>query len=85
MKSVTNKNREDKERKEDEDKEESNKNWVQNISKTPLTHAQEKLLLHGPNFVIVPKETPTPEYIVAIEKACLKLPTGKVEELRGRS
>ena len=38
---------------------------------------------HGPNFVIVPKEPPTPEYIAAIEKACLKLPTGKVEELRG--
>ena len=36
---VTRENREDKdkERKEDEDKEESNKNWVQNISKTPLT------------------------------------------------
>ena len=44
---------------------------------------QEKLLSHGPNFVIVPKEPPTSEYIVAIEKACLNLPTGKVEELRG--
>ena len=44
---------------------------------------QEKLLLHGPNFVIVPKEPPTPEYIAAIEKACLKLPTGKAEELMG--
>ena len=58
-------------------------NWVWNISKTPLTQVQEKFLSHGPNFVIVPKEPPTPEYIVAIEKACLKLPTGKVEELRG--
>ena len=38
---------------------------------------------HGPNFVIVPKEPPTSEYIVAIERACLKLPTGKAEELRG--
>ena len=28
-------------------------------------------------------EPPTCEYIVAIEKACLKLTTGKVEELRG--
>ena len=59
------------------------KNWVRNISKIPLTQVQEKLLSHGPNFVIVPKEPPTSEYIVAIEKACLKLPTGKAEELRG--
>ena len=67
----------------EEEKEGSGKNWVRNISKTPLTQAQEKLLSHGPNFVIVPKEPPTSEYIVATEKACLKLPTGKVEELRG--
>ena len=59
------------------------KNWVRNISKTPLTKAQENLLAHGPNYVIVPKEPPTVEYIAAIEKVCLKLPTGKVEELRG--
>ena len=78
-------NREDKDkvRKQEEDKEESNMNWVQNISKTPLTQVQEKLLSHGPNFVIVSKEPPTPEDIAAIEKACLKLPTGKAEELRG--
>ena len=66
-----------------EDNERSDKNWVRNISKNPLTQVQEKLLSHGPNFVIVPKEPPTSEYIVAIEKACLKLSTGKVEELRG--
>ena len=81
--SDTEENRDDNKRKEDEDKEESNKNWVWNISKTPLTQAQEKLSSYGPNFVIVPKEPPTPEYIVAIEKSCLKLPTGKAEELRG--
>ena len=63
--------------------EESTKKWVRNISKTPLTKAQEKLLAHSPNFVIVPKEPPTTEYIVAIEKACLRLPSGKAEELRG--
>ena len=86
MKNVTKENRESREdrgRKEHEGTEGSNKKWVWNISKTPLTQAQEKLLSHGPNFVIVPKEPPTTEYIVAIEKACLKLPTGKVEELRG--
>ena len=53
---------------EEEDNERSDKNWVRNISKIPLTHAQEKLLSHGPNFVIVPKEPPTSEYIAAIEK-----------------
>ena len=85
IKIVTRENREDKDkvRKQEEDKEESNMNWVWNISTTPLTQVQEKLLSHGPNFVIVPKEPPTPEYIAAIEKACLKLPTGKAEELRG--
>ena len=37
---------------EKEDNERSDKKWVRNISKIPLTQAQEKLLSHGPNFVI---------------------------------
>ena len=62
----------------------SNNNcWVRNISKTPLTEAKNSLLSHGPNFVIVPREPPTCEYIVAMEKACLQLTQGKAEELRG--
>ena len=69
--------------KENEEEEEINRKCVRNISRTSLTQVQEKLLTHGPNFVIVPKELPTTEYIVAIEKACLRLPSGKVEELRG--
>ena len=69
--------------KEEEEEEESIKKWVRNISKTPLTQVQEKLLAHGPNFVIVPKEPSTTEYIAATEKACLRLPCRKVEELRG--
>ena len=68
---------------DNEDSKTIRKNWLKNISKTPLTEAQEKLLAHGPNFVMVPKEPPTCEYIVAIEKACLKLIPGKAEELRG--
>ena len=68
---------------EEQEEEESIKKWVRNISKTPLTQAQEKLLAHGPNFVNVPKEPPTTEYIAAIEKACLRLPSRKAEELRG--
>ena len=33
-------------------------NWVRNMSKTPLTEAEESLLGHGPNFVMVPKDPP---------------------------
>ena len=58
-------------------------NWVRNLSKTPLTEAQECLLGHGPNFVLVPKELPACEYIAAMEKACQNLLQGKAEELRG--
>ena len=53
------------------------------FSKTPLTEAKNSLLSHGPNFVILPREPPTCEYIVAMEKACLQLTQGKAEELRG--
>ena len=58
-------------------------NWVRNLSKNPLTEAQECLLAHGPNFVLVPKDPPTCKYIVATEKACQHLMQGKAEELRG--
>ena len=44
-------------------------NWVRNFSKNPLTDAQQCLLSHGPNFVIVPREPPTCEYIGATEKS----------------
>ena len=57
--------------------------WVRNISRTPLTEAQMKLLSHGPNYAVVPKNPPIMEYIAAIEKACTSLQPGKVEELRG--
>ena len=58
-------------------------NWVRNLSKSPLTEAQECLLGHGQNFVLVPKELPACEYIAATEKACQNLIEGKAEELRG--
>ena len=57
--------------------------WVRNLSKTPLTNDQEKVLACGPNFAIVPKVPPVVEYIVVIEKACQQLKQGEVEELRG--
>ena len=58
------------------------KNWVINLSSRPLTEDQEKLLAHGPKFVIRPKETLVSEYITAIEPTCSKLEQGKHEELR---
>ena len=61
-----------------------NKNiWVRNLSKTPLTEVEERLLAHGPNFAVVPRELPILEYITAIEKSCSQLQQGKAEELRG--
>ena len=49
----------------------------------PLTEAQIKLLSHGPNYTMVPKNPPIIEYITTIDKACTSLQPGKVEELRG--
>ena len=56
--------------------------WVINISNTPLTAEQEKLLAHGPNYAVVPRELPIAQYVAAIENACTKLEEGKVEEFR---
>ena len=61
----------------------NNNKWVRNYSKTPLTEAQHRLLSHGPNFVITPREPPTLEYIAATEKVCNQLTQDKVEEFRG--
>ena len=59
--------------------------WVRNISRTPLTEAQEQLLAHGPNFVVVFRQLPIREYVAAVEKVCQQLKQGEVEELRGES
>ena len=61
----------------------NNNIWVRNISSTPLTKAQEKILLRGPNFAMVSKSPPVGEYIASIENACSQLKQGEVEELRG--
>ena len=58
------------------------KKWVINLSNTPLTENQEKLLARGPKFVIKPKWPPVEEYITAIEKTCPKLDNGEADELR---
>ena len=61
---------------------ERTRKWVINLSKTPLTSDQERLLAHGPKFVITPKETPATEYIAATEHACTKIDQGKQGEFR---
>ena len=58
------------------------KKWVINLSNTPLTENQEKLLARGPKFVIKPKWPPVEEYITAIEKMGPKLDKGEANELR---
>ena len=52
-----------------------------NLSNTPLTAQQERLLSHGPKFVIRPKKPPVREYIVAMEQACTRLNQGEADEL----
>ena len=56
--------------------------WVVNMSKKPLTEAQEKLLAHGPNFVIIPRCQPIGEYIAVVEQTCQNMAQGEAEELR---
>ena len=56
--------------------------WFVNMSKIPLTEAQEKLLTYGPNFAITPRCPPIGEYIAAVEQTCQNLAQGEAEELR---
>ena len=58
--------------------------WVINMSKKPLTNAQEKLLAHGPNYVITPRSPPTGEYIAAVEQTCQSLTQGEADEMRAK-
>ena len=60
----------------------SHSKWVINLSDTPLTKAQTRLLAHGPNFAIIPRHPPKEEYVASIEYACQKLNEGKADELR---
>ena len=62
----------------------TNNTWVRNISSTPLTEAQEKLLAHGPNYAVVSRFLPIREYIAVVEQACQQLKQGEAEELQGK-
>ena len=57
--------------------------WVNNLSSTPLTQDEKKVLSNGPNYAIVPRNPPIGEYITTIENVCNQLEQGKAEELRG--
>ena len=61
----------------------NNNKWVHNLSKTPLSKDQEKVLARGPNYAVVTREPPVGEYIAQIERMCQNLDQGKAEELRG--
>ena len=58
-------------------------NWVKNLSSTPLTKEEEKILSNGPNYAIVPRMPPIGEHVTTIEQVCNQLEQGKAEELRG--
>ena len=74
--------KESQEFKESKEQERDRKKWVINISSKPLSQDQEKLLAHGPNYAIVPKDPPITQYVMAVENACTKLEEGKAEEFR---
>ena len=61
---------------------EDTKKWVRNLSGTPLTEDQERLLAQGPKFSIRPRLPTVSEYVVAVELACSRLSKGEVEEMR---
>ena len=58
------------------------KKWVKNLSNTPLMVEQERLLSHGPRFVIKPRRPPVGEYVAAMEQACSRLSQGEADELQ---
>ena len=57
--------------------------WVNNLSSTPLTQDEKKLLSNSPNYAIVPRIPPIGENITTIENVCNQLEQGKAVELRG--
>ena len=52
------------------------------MSKKPLTEAQEKLLAHGPNFVITPRSPPVGEYTTAVVQTCQCLAQVEADEMK---
>ena len=46
---------------------------------------QEELLVYGPSYAMVPRNTPTTENFAVVEHARMKLKQGEAEELRGEA
>ena len=63
-------------------KTEDNKKWVRNLSSTPLTKDQERLLAREPKFSIRPRQPPVGEYVAAVEQVCSRLNKGEADEIR---
>ena len=61
-----------------------NGNWVKNLSDTPITDSETKLLNNGLKFSITPKQIPKKEIISAIEVASSKLNDEDGRMLRAR-
>ena len=59
--------------------------WVVNLSKVPLTPAQESLWLKGPNFALAPTNPPNVEFISAIESVCQRLSDQDAQEFRAET
>ena len=58
------------------------KKWVRNLSSTPLSDDQERLLAKGPKFSTRPRQPPVSEYVASVEQACSSLNKGEVDEIR---
>ena len=79
----SNNERDHKRNQKRDQKRDQGQKWVHNLSSTPLTDAQMKVLSRRPNFAMLPRNPPVGEYIASIENACMKLKQDKVDELRG--
>ena len=58
------------------------KKWVRNLSSTPLSDDQERLLARGPKFSIRPRQPPISEYVAAVEQVCSRLNKGEADDIR---
>ena len=56
--------------------------WAVNLSKSPLTPAQESLLSRGLNFALASTNLPNVEFISLVESACQRLLVQDAQNLR---
>ena len=68
-----------------EEEENNNNVWIRNISSTPLTETQLKVLSHGPNFAMAPRCPLVGKYIASIKQECSQLNKGRQKTSEGRS